>query len=236
MVKKNEINTTEDLGNEEFENKYVHETYNVIAKKFSGTRHSTWPRVSHFIQTELSSAGLLIADIGCGNGKYLVDIPHNCRYIGVDACENLLAEAQKINTKLCKNAEFTKGNILNIPIGTNAADCCICIATLHHLSSRTRRMATMKELVRITKHNCKILIYVWAMEQKENSIGARSFSQPDNFVDWRDNEKNLVGKRYYHIYSKEEFQADIEEALHDLVELIDLSYDSNNWAAILKKM
>nr|XP_027202216.1 uncharacterized protein LOC113796177 [Dermatophagoides pteronyssinus] len=133
MVKKNEINITEDLGNEEFENKYVHETYNVIAKKFSGTRHSTWPRVSHFIQTELSSAGLLIADIGCGN-------------------------------------EFTKGNILNVPIGTNAANCCICIATLHHLSSRTRRMAAMKELVRITQHNCKILIYVWAMEQKENSI------------------------------------------------------------------
>ena len=235
MITKNEIDKLENISSEEFETKYVHETYNAIAKKFSGTRNKTWPRVSRFIQSELNTNGLLIADIGCGNGKYLVDIPDGCHYIGVDACDELLTEAQKLNLKLSKNAKFIKGNILDIPIASNSVDCCICIATLHHLSSRARRMSAMKELARITKHNCKILLYVWALKHEKNSVGARTFSQSDNLVDWRDNEKNLLGKRYYHVYTKEELQADIQEALQDLVVLVDLVYDSNNWVATLKK-
>lgn len=51
------------------EEEYVHRVYNAIASHFSGTRHSPWPRVCHFLNS--LSPGSLLADVGCGNGKYL---------------------------------------------------------------------------------------------------------------------------------------------------------------------
>jgi len=43
--------------------------YDAIAPHFSSTRHSPWPRVCHFLAS--LAPGDLLADVGCGNGKYL---------------------------------------------------------------------------------------------------------------------------------------------------------------------
>uniref|UniRef100_A0AAQ4SA32 CWF19 like cell cycle control factor 2 n=1 Tax=Gasterosteus aculeatus aculeatus TaxID=481459 RepID=A0AAQ4SA32_GASAC len=51
------------------EEEYVHRVYDAIASHFSSTRHSPWPRVCHFLST--LPAGAVLADVGCGNGKYL---------------------------------------------------------------------------------------------------------------------------------------------------------------------
>ena len=53
----------------ELEETHVHEVYEKIADHFSGTRHSPWPRIAEFLR-ELP-VGSLVADVGCGNGKYL---------------------------------------------------------------------------------------------------------------------------------------------------------------------
>ncbi|KAH0625143.1 hypothetical protein JD844_033293 [Phrynosoma platyrhinos] len=51
------------------EKKYVHDVYEEIALHFSNTRHSPWPRVVQFIRA--LPHGAVVADVGCGNGKYL---------------------------------------------------------------------------------------------------------------------------------------------------------------------
>lgn len=51
------------------EEKYVHEVYEEIAGHFSNTRHSPWPRVVEFLRG--LPCGAVVADVGCGNGKYL---------------------------------------------------------------------------------------------------------------------------------------------------------------------
>lgn len=43
--------------------------YEEIASHFSDTRHTAWPCIAEFIKS--LPAGSLLADIGCGNGKYL---------------------------------------------------------------------------------------------------------------------------------------------------------------------
>ena len=43
--------------------------YEEIASHFSGTRHSPWPRISEFLLKQPPAS--IMADIGCGNGKYL---------------------------------------------------------------------------------------------------------------------------------------------------------------------
>lgn len=51
------------------EAQFVHQVYEEIASHFSSTRHSPWPRVRDFLLA--LPAGALLADVGCGNGKYL---------------------------------------------------------------------------------------------------------------------------------------------------------------------
>lgn len=51
------------------EREHVHQVYDNIASHFSHTRHHAWPIVTGFLQQ--LTAGSIVADIGCGNGKYL---------------------------------------------------------------------------------------------------------------------------------------------------------------------
>lgn len=53
----------------ELEQQYVHKVYEEIATHFSSTRHSPWPRVVEFLRS--LPEGSIVADVGCGNGKYL---------------------------------------------------------------------------------------------------------------------------------------------------------------------
>lgn len=51
------------------ESENVHRVYDEIANHFSETRHTPWPQVEKFVEN--FSAGSVLIDIGCGNGKYL---------------------------------------------------------------------------------------------------------------------------------------------------------------------
>lgn len=51
------------------EQEYVHQVYEEIARHFSSTRHSPWPRIVEFLKS--LPKGSIVADVGCGNGKYL---------------------------------------------------------------------------------------------------------------------------------------------------------------------
>ena len=54
---------------DKFEDEHVHGVYDAIARHFSHTRYKPWPRVASFLQS--LEDGALVADVGCGNGKYL---------------------------------------------------------------------------------------------------------------------------------------------------------------------
>ena len=53
----------------DLERKHVHDVYENIAEHFSGTRHSPWPKITAFLKAQ--PLGSIVADVGCGNGKYL---------------------------------------------------------------------------------------------------------------------------------------------------------------------
>ncbi|XP_041652260.1 alkylated DNA repair protein alkB homolog 8 [Cheilinus undulatus] len=139
------------------EEKYVHRVYDAIASHFSSTRHSPWPRVCDFL-TSLP-AGSMLADVGCGNGKYLGVNP-DLIVVGCDRSSALV--------QICAERGFQAfvSDALRVPLRTSSCDACISIAVIHHFSTQDRRLAALRELVRLLKPGGRALIYVWAFEQE----------------------------------------------------------------------
>ena len=189
----------------------------------------------------------MVLDVGCGNGKYLSE-NKNLVMWGTDRSGNLLSIAKEKNI----NAQCFIADSLKLPIKSESFDAAISIAVIHHFSNELLRIQALKEIFRVIKKNGKVLIYVWAMEQKE-----KKFKEQDNFVPWHlqkkyENEskvetmengpnitedKNInckVYQRYYHVFIKGELE-DIINKTGDNVEIIKSYFDHANWCCIVQK-
>ncbi len=230
----------------EIEKKHVYEVYDKISEHFSQTRYKPWPLVSEFLNSLEKNS--MVLDVGCGNGKYLSE-NKNLVMWGTDRSGNLLSIAKEKNI----NAQCFIADSLKLPIKSESFDAAISIAVIHHFSNELLRIQALKEIFRVIKKNGKVLIYVWAMEQKE-----KKFKEQDNFVPWHlqkkyENEskvetmengpnitedKNInckVYQRYYHVFIKGELE-DIINKTGDNVEIIKSYFDHANWCCIIKKV
>ncbi|KAK7158131.1 hypothetical protein R3I93_009358 [Phoxinus phoxinus] len=142
------------------ESQYVHQVYEEISSHFSSTRHSPWPQVRDFLLS--LPPGSVLADIGCGNGKYL-GINPEVMSVGCDRSANLV--------QICieRGHEGFVSDALSVPLRSGSCDACISIAVIHHFSTQERRQAAVRELIRLLKVGGRALIYVWAMEQEYNN-------------------------------------------------------------------
>ena len=202
------------------EEMYVKNVYNKIASEFDTTRYRPWTCVEEFLNT--IPKGSIIGDIGCGNGKNML-YRKDCLNYGCDFSESL------VNICLQKNLNVICGDILNIPYKNDSFDYTICIAVLHHLSTVEKRKKAIEELERVTKKGGKILVLVWAFEQEEQS--RRKFTTQEIFVDWRDKQQNLLGKRYYYVFQKNEL-----ESLVDEKKVEKGFYEKGNWGIVFKRV
>jgi SAM-dependent methyltransferase len=203
------------------EDKNVKDVYNYIAKEFDNTRYRPWSCVENFLDKVPKKSS--IGDIGCGNGKNML-YRTDCYNYGCDFSSEL------VDICLEKNLNVIEGDILEIPFEDNQFDYTICIAVIHHLSTREKRIKAIEELKRVTKKGGEILILVWALEQEKDS--RRKFVEQDNMVDWKDKKGNLLGKRYYYVFKENEL-----EILIDNSELIEKSfYEKGNWGVIINNL
>jgi len=74
---------------------------------------------------------------------------------------------------------------LRLPYKDAIADVVISIAVVHHWASEERRVAAIKELMRILRPGGEMLVYVWALEQQEGSSYGRKFETQDVMVPWK---------------------------------------------------
>ncbi|XP_060228481.1 alkylated DNA repair protein alkB homolog 8 isoform X1 [Meriones unguiculatus] len=141
----------------QLEQEHVHHVYEEIARHFSSTRHSPWPRIEEFLKALPS--GSIVADIGCGNGKYL-GINKELYMIGCDRSRNLV--------DICRERQFQAFvcDALAVPIRSGSCDACISIAVIHHFATAERRVEALQEIARLLRPGGQALIYVWAMEQE----------------------------------------------------------------------
>lgn len=141
--------------------------------------------------------------------------------------------------KICRIKGFDAqvGDALNAPYRSNAFDAAISIAVLHHLSTKTRRLAALRELIRVLRPGGRGLVYAWAFEQGEmnGDKGARKFPAQDVFVPFHfrlqshsqqmdgvqaasfvKDKNSLVFQRYCHVYKRGELQSLLIEAANSM--------------------
>ncbi|ROV95770.1 hypothetical protein VPNG_08769 [Cytospora leucostoma] len=122
-----------------YEETHVHGVYEAIASHFSATRHKPWPLVTSFLASQPpGSVGL---DVGCGNGKNM-GVNGDVLMLGCDRSAALVALARD------SGADVAVADSLALPFREGSADFAICIAVIHHLSTRERRVDAIRQLLR----------------------------------------------------------------------------------------
>ena len=84
--------------------------------------------------------------------------------LGSDRCEELVGLAAQVGHEVmtCDN--------LRLPYRDACFDAVVSIGVIHHLTTPKRRAAAVAELARILRPGGKLMIYVWAMEQKHRNV------------------------------------------------------------------
>lgn len=234
----------------EMEQEHVVEVYDAIAKHWHhtrGLRKVHWQRVKEFILA-LPNASF-IADVGSGDGKYF-NLHPNSVVIGCDRSEQLLAVSKE------SSHETFACDAVTLPLRSSTFDAVLCIAVLHHLATVDRRVAAIRELLRICVDGGSVFIQAWALEQGPDS--KHVFETQDTMVPWKLNkrfihDKNnktigekkkemdkkeqdelIVYERYCHVYKEGELEDLCSQAAG--CEIIESGWDRGNWFVHLKKV
>ncbi|KAF4457777.1 hypothetical protein F53441_350 [Fusarium austroafricanum] len=230
---------------ETYEATHVHAVYEAIAPHFSATRHKPWPRVASFLTSQ--PPGSLGFDVGCGNGKYLRVNPA-VHLLGSDRSPALV---QLARTELRRpredgaehdprvsDVDVAVADGFALPYRKASADFVICIAVVHHMSTRERRQAAVAELLDlVTPQAGRVLVYVWALEQASSRRGWDASSDQDRLVSWvmrkpKGQEPGGTFQRYYHLYKEGELEEDVQAAGGIVVES---GYEKDNWWVVCSR-
>lgn len=188
------------------EKDHVHAVYDAIATQWHHTRGKRgvlWPGATQFLQQ--LPRGSVVADVGCGDGKYFaaiweagsfvigtdISLPLLKTSIGANSSDNA-PESRRISQErnhLRDRPAVAVADCMNVPLRRNSCDAAICIAVMHHISTEARRLRCIEELVRVVRPGGLINIQAWAMEQDEGS--RRKFAAADVFVPFNAQPKYL---------------------------------------------
>jgi tRNA (uracil-5-)-methyltransferase TRM9 len=131
-------------------------------------------------------------------------------------------------------------DIMDLPHRDAFFDFAISIAVVHHISTPVRRVQAIAEILRTVKRGSetqsggKMLIYAWALEQKNSRRGWDKGDPQDIMVPWIRKAKSpddepQTFNRYYHLYEEGELERDIDRAGGHVLES---GYEKDNWWVI----
>lgn len=179
------------------ERAYVHDVYE---NNCDDSTTTIQPRIAQFLSN--LDVGSLVCDVGCGNGRYLNACNPFIFSIGVDRCVRLAREA-------CARGEVTVCDNLELPFRNESFDAVLSIAVIHHFATTERRINAIRELSRILRIGGRVVITVWALEQKHRRFESQDVLIPTSSTislrnratsDDEDEEEYLPP---YHAYTEE---------------------------------
>lgn len=181
------------------------DAYDQVAGDFATTRVFAWPEAEVFVPYVESLKSLVIADIGCANGRMVPWVKkHGGSFVGVEPSAQLLAVAQKNYPQ----EVFHLGSVLKLPLADQSVDVCLLNATLHHLPTPVLSQAA-QELRRVLKPGGLVLMVNWNLWQPrffklhfktwlDKLLGRTDLGWKDVWVEYASPDKKTTANRFYH--------------------------------------
>jgi tRNA (uracil-5-)-methyltransferase TRM9 len=192
----------------------VRATYDRIATHFASTREYAWPEVERFVHEHGREPERAVGlDLGCGNCRHAEVLAADAdleRVVGLDVSRGLLETGRSRAIEREFDVSLIQADAARIPVADDVVDVAVYVATLHHLPTREARLASLDELARVLDADGRALVSAW-------STAHDRFDETEAFdttVEWTLPGGETVD-RFYHIYSPEAFEADLEAS--DLV-------------------
>ncbi|XP_036718513.1 alkylated DNA repair protein alkB homolog 8 isoform X2 [Balaenoptera musculus] len=246
----------------QLEQEYVHQVYEEIARHFSSTRHTPWPHIVEFLKALPS--GSLVADIGCGNGKYLginKELYMERRVAALQELVRLLRpggkaliyvwameqEYNKKKSKYLRENRISQGKKEEISSDTSVQELLVkqmpdvgnqdSAPSVPSINDFQDRGCNSREVT-----NSKLPIHT----------NRTSFHSQDVLVPWHLKENPGKGKpiepfgplgshdpgpvfhRYYHVFCEGEMEAACQTLSN--ISILQSYYDQGNWCVILQKV
>ncbi len=191
--------------------------YRENAAGFSATRQRLQPGVQRVVaQLLAANPPPRLLDLGCGNGqlaRYLVEQGYRGNYLGLDASQELLADARQASPFRFIVADLASPD-WDSGLGEEPFDAVLAFAVLHHLPGARLRLEVLK---RARNHLVKpsgVLIHSeWQISSsprlvdrirpwEEAGLNPTDVDLGDLLVDWR--APGQPGLRYVHQFSESE--------------------------------
>ena len=196
------------------------EAYRTVSQRYSQLKTKPWKDFLTYhtlVRDEfnLPMSGTLI-DIGSGNGRNLLIFKEqDWHFLASDFSLELL----KMLVSLPKEKiSIINSDMRNIPLKENIADFVLCIAAIHHLHNENDIINTLNNIANLTKNKGFVIISCWRRWKKGSRIRIlidlllypikkvlnRNWQHGDIFLPWYNDQKQIVAKRFYHLFTKRE--------------------------------
>ena len=202
------------------------DTYDHIALHFNETRKAIWTSVGKFL--DMIPKYSLVADIGCGNGKY-TRYRQDIFVIANDICVPLL---HTIENKENSSYGCCVANGLHLPYKANSFQYAISIAVLHHISDYESRLKFITNIINILEPGGKLLFTVWALEQTIKPKWIHK-GNGDYLIPWLDKYTKQTFYRFYHLFSYDEINK-FANALENVI-ICNIVFEKDNWCVEIQR-
>lgn len=110
-------------------------------------------KIASVVKEYAGYSGITV-DIGCGSSPLGVMVKHS-DYIGIDTNKD---KVDFMNGKQLKDARFTVGSVLDIPLEKETVDTVLFVETIEHLDCTEDIHKALSEIYRILKYNGSVII------------------------------------------------------------------------------
>ena len=153
------------------------------------------------IVTQIKKGALL--DAGAGNGRNM-DLFQFSLKVGLDPIAQLVSHTTMFS------ALPVIGSVTHPPFKKNSFDLILLVAVIHHFKRKETHELVIKELFQLLRPEGVLILTAWKRDRK-GRIGQvlidhiNGINSQDDYLPWKDAFGKLIATRYYHYFTRKDF-------------------------------